>query len=408
MFLLRRKQWSSAHILERGALWVVIWLVIWVSGCAPAAVAPQEDAPAIAASPIPMQSPIVPAPTPAPTARPSRPSPTKTAVPTMAPTPTPEPPAQLVATFPIDGDEGVPLDAPLVLCFSRPADAEWIRSHLMVSPTVHGEISMRDSTVAEFRPAGLWSADTRYTVRWNGSGGDPVEVHFATFPDGRVPLPILMYHRLADLPADAGPSTREWTTSPADFRAHMRYLRDAGYHAVSLDAVLDYLQFHAPLPPKPVVLTFDDGYRDVAEVAWPVLRELGMPATIFIIPGHVGYGAFLTWDQLIALVEDGAAVGSHTLDHVRLKGAEEGEMRRQLQESRRKLEKRLGVPVMAISYPYGAYDVQVVQAAGEAGYRAGVTINPSRYQQRSGVFALSRLHLPYQAGVESFAELLGP
>ncbi len=287
------------------------------------------------------------------------------------------------------------MDAPLTLRFDAPVTAEWVRAHLTISPTVEGMLELTDPTTVVFRPAG-WQAETRYTVRWSADA-EEAEVRFAAFPDGRVPLPILMYHRLSELPADAGASTREWTTAPAAFRAHIQLLLAHGFHVVPLESMLDYLQYHTPLPPRPIAITFDDGYRDFAEAAWPVLREAGMPAAVFLIPGHVGYGAFLTWDQLQSLVQEGVAFGSHTLDHTRLKGLEDNELRRQLQDSRQVLEERLGVPVQMVSYPYGAFDERVVQAAMEAGYRAGVTINPSRYQCRSGLFTLSRLHLPYDA-----------
>lgn len=298
----------------------------------------------------------------------------------------------------------MPLDAPLTLRFDAPVTAEWVRAHLTISPTVEGTLALTDPTTAAFRPAG-WQAETRYTLRWS-AGTEEVEVRFATFPDGRVPLPILMYHRLAELPAEAGASTREWTTAPAVFRTHIQLLVEHGFHVVPLESILDYFQSHTPLPARPVAITFDDGYRDFAEAAWPALREAGMPAAVFLIPGHVGYGAFMTWEQMTSLAQEGVAFGSHTLDHMRLKGLEDEELRRQLQDSRQVIEEHLGMPVQVLSYPYGAFDGRVVQAAAEAGYRAGVTINPSRYQRRSGLFTLSRIHLPYDAAPEELIVLL--
>jgi peptidoglycan/xylan/chitin deacetylase (PgdA/CDA1 family) len=402
-----RSRGDEGWLRRAGRLLLALAAAGWLMSCAPAADPPAETmtpAPIETSTPSPSQVTAAPTHTPAPSVVPHTPTATATTAPAPLPTATPRPAARLIETFPVDGDEGVPLDAPLTLRFDAPVTTEWVQAHLAISPTVEGVLELPDPTTVVFRPA-AWPAETRCTMRWS-TEAEEAEVRFATFPDGRVPLPILMYHRLAELPADAGASTREWTTAPAVFRAHIQLLVENGYRVVPLEEVLDYLQNHAPLPPRPVAITFDDGYRDFAEVAWPALREAGMPAMVFLIPGHVGYGAFLTWDQLVSLVQEGTAVGSHTLDHVRLKGLEEAELRRQLQDSRQKLEERLGVPVQVVSYPYGAFDAQVVQAAEEAGYRAGVTINPSRYQRRSAVFTLSRLHLPYDADPQELIRML--
>ncbi|MGC8826266.1 MAG: polysaccharide deacetylase family protein [Anaerolineae bacterium] len=402
-------QGAEGRLRRAGRLLLALAAAGWLLACAPAAVVdPPAETPAPAptetVAPSLPQVTAVPTYTPAPSFIPGTPPATTTAAPAPLLTAASQPAARLIETFPVDGDEGVPLDAPLTLRFDAPVTAEWVQAHLTISPTVEGALELSDATTAVFRPA-AWPAETRYTVCWNTDAED-VEVRFATFPDGRVPLPCLMYHRLAELPADAGASTREWSTAPADFRAHIQLLTENGYHVVPLEKVLDYLQEHAPLPPRPIAITFDDGYRDFAETAWPALRKAGMPATVFLILGHVGYGAFLTWEQVTALAQEGTAFGSHTLDHVRLKGLEDEELRRQLQDSRRVLEERLEVPVQVVSYPYGAFDARVVQAAEEAGYRAGVTINPSRYQRRSAVFTLSRLHLPYDAEPQELIRLL--
>ncbi|MGQ9517406.1 MAG: polysaccharide deacetylase family protein [Anaerolineae bacterium] len=395
----REKAWLCAA----GVLWLVLLAAGWLAACVPAAVDPGENT--VLPNAAPVQETTIPSLSPTPAVSPSSTPAVAMATPALIPTFTPRPTAQLLGTFPVDGDEGVPLDAPLALRFDQPVEAEWVRAHLAVSPAVQGTIEQLDPTTVVFRTKG-WQAETWYTMRWNASPQDSVEIRFATFPDGRVPLPILMYHRLVELPADAGASTREWTTAPANFRAHIQFLIHHGYHVVPLEALLDYLEHHTPLPPHPAAITFDDGYRDFVEVAWPALREAGMPATVFLIPSHMGYGAFLTWEQVAALAKEGVTFGSHTLAHVRLKGLEAEELRRQLLNSRTVLEERLGVSVSVVSYPYGAWDSQVVQAAEEAGYRAGVTINPSRYQRRSGIFTLSRLHLPYDAAPEDWADWL--
>ena len=131
-----------------------------------------------------------------------------------------------------------------------------------------------------------------------------------------------MYHRVRTSPPGTPEITRGLTVAAADFAAQMRWLKSHGYHAVSQQQVFDALERGAPLPRKPVAITFDDGYEDVLLNAAPVLARLHMPATAYVITERITgpEDFFLRWPELRQLERRGVAIGSHTVSHPDLRG----------------------------------------------------------------------------------------
>ena len=175
-------------------------------------------------------------------------------------------------------------------------------------------------------------------------------------------VPILTYHSLDDTGSVI-------STAPAAFRSQMRQLRDRGYQGISLGALLDAWDGGAPLPARPVVLTFDDAFGSVGEVAAPVLCEVGFRATIFAVAGYCGrdndwptqgVGAprlpLLSWSQLNALASDGFEIGSHGLNHAPLDRLGRAEARAEIADSRKRLEDGLSRSVTLFAFPYGVAD----------------------------------------------------
>lgn len=195
---------------------------------------------------------------------------------------------------------------------------------------------------------------------------------------------VLGFHAVSD----------EWpwrfSVTPAALRDQVALLRRCGYRFATFgDAVRDP-------SPRVAALTFDDGFRSVATVAAPLLRELGVPATVFAVTGQVGTGeplrwegieewlggryedelAGLSWDELAGLAESGWEVGSHTCSHPSLPHLDDEALRVELTASRQEIEQRLGSPCDVLAYPYGAHDRRVIEAARAAGYRAAATFPP--------------------------------
>lgn len=198
---------------------------------------------------------------------------------------------------------------------------------------------------------------------------------------GRVNVPILEYHRIGAEPAGSA-LTDALTVGTGDFAAQMDWLHAEGFHAITPAELYDALAFGARLPTRPVLLTFDDGYRDVLWNVAPVLRRLHLHATAFVITARISGpdSSFLTWSELRRLEAFGFAIGSHSVDHAYLTTLAPDALAYELDRSRDILEQRLGHAVPWLSYPHGAFDSAVVAAARRAGYLLAVTEEPGSLQ----------------------------
>jgi peptidoglycan/xylan/chitin deacetylase (PgdA/CDA1 family) len=230
----------------------------------------------------------------------------------------------------------------------------------------------------------------------------------ATLPARSLSVPILMYHRIDVLRPTLPAITRSLTVDPKDFARQMRWLHAHGYHAISQAQLFAALERGARLPAKPVVLTFDDGYRDVLVNAAPVLRRLGMKATAYVITSRISNGdvSFLTWGQLTQLERAGVAIGSHTVHHSELPGLSDPAALQELIQSRRALEAHLHHPVQWFAYPAGRFDARTESLVRQAGYVLAVTTQPATAQDARQPFALRRYEVQDTTGVSGLASLL--
>jgi peptidoglycan/xylan/chitin deacetylase (PgdA/CDA1 family) len=198
---------------------------------------------------------------------------------------------------------------------------------------------------------------------------------------------VLCYHAVSD----EWPSRLAVTT--AELRRQLGHLVERGYHGVTFSEAVT-----GPPNGKRVAVTFDDGYASLTETALPILSELGLPGTVFVPTsfaglerpmewtgidrwmrtGHESELEPLDWEQIRSLGEAGWEIGSHTRTHPRLTGLDDDDLASELGDSRVELERRLGQPCRAISYPYGDVDERVISAARDAGYVAGAAL-PTRF-----------------------------
>jgi peptidoglycan/xylan/chitin deacetylase (PgdA/CDA1 family) len=218
-----------------------------------------------------------------------------------------------------------------------------------------------------------------------------------------------MYHRVGRLPTHPGLFGAGLTVQTSVFDAQMRWLARHGFDAISEQQLFDALEWgRPPLPPRPVLITFDDGYTDVLWNAEPILHRLHMPATAFVITGRVGGldRSFLSWPELRDLERDGFAIGSHTVHHLDLTALSPAQAWLELTASREALERHLGVAVDWFSYPAGAENPAVVRLVRRAGYLLAVTTRPGSVQSAREPFLLHRDEIRRGEGVVSFAALL--
>ncbi|WP_169306744.1 polysaccharide deacetylase family protein [Cohnella pontilimi] len=212
-------------------------------------------------------------------------------------------------------------------------------------------------------------------------------------------IPILLYHSVADNPQDP------LSVLPARFERQLAHLRDRGYHPLFFADLAAWGQ--RPLPPKPVIITMDDGYDNQFTAAYPILRRTGMKATIFAITGRMGKPGYLTWQQLRMMEASGTVdTQSHTVTHPDFTKISPAQKRAELVESRDAIFRQLGHRSYAFAYPYGKYDQDSVVAVRLAGYRYAVTGEPGYAERSQGLLKLHRIIMTGAMPLEDFYALL--
>ncbi|WP_051171433.1 polysaccharide deacetylase family protein [Sporomusa ovata] len=209
-------------------------------------------------------------------------------------------------------------------------------------------------------------------------------------------IPVLNYHQINN------ENHNVLTLSDTEFEAQIKYLYQEGYTAISPEQLADYLQYGKELPNKPILITFDDGYEDNYQVAYPILQKYHFKATIFLITDFAGkYSRYLTWQQIREMSDNGINFESHTLSHIILPKASDEEVYAQLVNSKKALEWRLGKKVEYLAYPGGKCDQRIIQLAKEAGYRAAFTVNFGRNRTNSTMYTLNRIPI-FGGGTHTF------
>lgn len=211
-------------------------------------------------------------------------------------------------------------------------------------------------------------------------------------------VPIIMYHSVNP---DADPQNRLALTVKT-FERQMRFLKTHRYNVLALEELADLIRQKKKIPPKTLAITFDDGYKDNYTYAFPILKKYHLPATLFIIVREVGrlQNDRLSWNQIQEMQDSGIfSIGSHGIGPDPLfKMPSEVQLWREIFDSRKILEERLGRAVTLFSYPEGMFDAKIRQLVIEAGYRAAVATNPGRDYPDDDVFALKRLRISENAG----------
>lgn len=204
-------------------------------------------------------------------------------------------------------------------------------------------------------------------------------------------VPIVMYHSVS---ADKDPRDIQFNSiSKKNFEYQMAFLKTRHYSVISLDELVLAIKGKRKLPFKTVVLTFDDGYTDNYENAFPVLRQHGFPATMFVAPGLIGKKGYLTWDQVKEMDASGISFGSHTLTHAYLPELSQEKQRREIYASKKILEHHLRHPVNNFCYKIGGFTDWAKAQVKKAGYLSACTTNRGFSRFNRDVYELKRVRL---------------
>ena len=219
-------------------------------------------------------------------------------------------------------------------------------------------------------------------------------------PPGEAIVPILMYHHIAETD-----STSQYFVSPSNFELQIKSLKEWGYTSISLSRLAQALEYGAELPPRPVILTFDDGYMDVYENAFPIMQKYGFTGVNYIIVQQLKIGGFQHLEQLKEMLSAGWEVGSHTYSHSDLRKAGVN-LTEEITDSKETLETLLEAPVRTFSFPYGTTTKYVKRLVREAGYETAVGLGGSFKHVPKNLYYLSRIEVQGGFNLAQFAELL--
>lgn len=241
----------------------------------------------------------------------------------------------------------------------------------------------------------------------------------------RAEAPIFLFHHIRPFDKNLSQAELDLTVWQNIFEEQLKFFNQNGFHSVSLEELYDYFYPHTqnsqgmnkeirpeshslelgvgvyqgkPLPAKPFILTFDDGYEDFYQVVWPLLQKYQTKATIFVITGLVNQPGYLTWSQIEELAKsDLIEFGAHTIDHKYLSLSPPSltfyRLSQEIFGPKTELEKRTGRKIDFFSYPYGFYNQQILDLVKEAKYAGAVTTDGGVWQEAEKIYELKRLRL---------------
>ena len=225
------------------------------------------------------------------------------------------------------------------------------------------------------------------------------------YPEGYQTVPILCYHKLT-----SKKSSNKITVSEETFDRQMAYLKSSGYSVITLRQFLDFVECRRRPPQKSVLITIDDGWKSAKTIAYPILKKYGFTAVLFVYTDLIKdkqNSLTLSWDDVLALRKSGVfEIGSHTVTHCDLCKVSDDQLQRELQDSQRIINAKVGVTPDVIAYPNGVFNKKVMDTMSKFGYKAGFTVvrGPNAFFQNT--YALNRSMVHNSERLSDFTKLL--
>ena len=237
----------------------------------------------------------------------------------------------------------------------------------------------------------------------------PTPVEREVIPPGRpqVRVPILEYHYIRVVTDPRDRLGFNLSVTPADFQAQMDWLQGNGYHPVDLNDLRAYFKEQKPLPARPVILTFDDGYTDFYTTAYPVLQSHGFKGVAYIVPGFLDHPRYMTSAQVVEIDRAGIEVAAHTMTHADLTKASAAGLASEIQGSKNALERMLGHPVLDFCYPSGMFNATVIAALQQFGFESATTELPGTDHTWASRLTWTRVRVNGGERLDQFVANLG-
>jgi len=215
-------------------------------------------------------------------------------------------------------------------------------------------------------------------------------------------IPVLAYHKIDEPTADI--KLRGAFTSPKNFDRQIRYLKKCNFEFYTASELIDFYRQNGAFPPQAITLTFDDGWKDNYTNAFPIIKQLGIRATIFLVPSCVGQTTakvvadgeserqHLGLKDILEMSEYGIEFGSHTLNHKLLHQVSDEEIEFEVTESKKEIENLLQKSCRVFAYPAGFYTDAAQEAVKRAGYIAAFSTVYGE-QRNINLYALNRIEI---------------
>lgn len=191
-------------------------------------------------------------------------------------------------------------------------------------------------------------------------------------------VPILCYHNIKELSANAGEMTKTYTVTPANFAQQMKALSDEGYHSILPDQLYEYLVHDAPLPSNPIMITFDDTRGEQYSLGAAEMKKYGFKGVFFVMTVSIGRPNYLTKEQIKNLSDGRNTVAAHTWDHHMVTKYSGEDWNNQLVKPKKTLEDIIGKPVTYFAYPFGLWNKEAIPEIKKSGYQMAFILSTKR------------------------------
>lgn len=259
-----------------------------------------------------------------------------------------------------------------------------IRTETPLPPTVTASASQT------FTPAPTFTLSPIPTATWVVQG------------PGDITVPILLYHRI-----DISPIDSRYYVTPEKFDEQMKLLHNWEYTTITTEMLIQAITLGAELPPRPMLITFDDGHLDNYTTAFPIMQKYGFTGVLYLVNNYIGADQYMNTTQVLEMYNAGWEVGSHSQNHYDLTKLDPSKQRAEIVESRQLLEQELGIPILTFAYPYGAKNPAALDYAKFAGYIGAM--GASGYTPAQGawnLYYLQRIEIKGNEDAKTFTRFL--
>jgi peptidoglycan/xylan/chitin deacetylase (PgdA/CDA1 family) len=219
---------------------------------------------------------------------------------------------------------------------------------------------------------------------------------------GNVTVPILLYHRI-----DVSSTDSRYYVPPEKFEEQMGLLHNWGYSSITPKTLIEAITEGAKLPPRPFLITFDDGHLDNYSTAFPIMQKYGYTGALYLVVNYIGADGYMDVDQILEMYDAGWEMGSHSTNHFDLTNLDQQMLRAEVVGSRKSLEKMLGIPIETFAYPFGIQNSSAIDYVRFAGYTGAM--GASGYTSAQGkwnLYYLQRVEIKGTEDAKTFTRFL--